>query len=221
MKLCLVVVGDGRFEYLQQTLASARDAITHPITTRIMIDDSGDTGYGQILEQFYPEFVHVHGGRRGLAGAVQAGFDAALASDPDYVFWLEEDWLFERPVEMKAMADLLDIHPDLCTMTLKRGIEYGNAHEVAAGGWMEADPASYHDRDGYVEHVHNFSLNPGLLPRKTLELGWPSGPIGTGNEDGMTGRCLDAGYRFAYWGQTSDPPAVIHIGQQRAAGWTL
>jgi hypothetical protein len=95
--------------------------------------------------------------------------------------------------------------------------------EHAAGGvaahahWVEhSDPYGL-----WVEQSDIFSLNPCLIPRWVRELGWPSGPIGVGNESGMTARCAKAGLRFAFWGEKNTSPHVTHIGASRSSGWAL
>lgn len=225
MTLALLVIGDGRVEYLTETLASAR-ANLPAFDHYFMVDDSADTAHARHLDARYPEFtITHHTTKQGLAGAVQTGWQMVLDSDADYVFHLEEDWTFTRPVDIPAMQRILGLEY-LAEITLKRGIEPGNAHEVIAGGFMEADPTPYtelHDSELgiWIEHQHLFSLNPSLIPRRTLELGWPSGPLGTGNESGFTDRCLDAGKSFAYIGAITDPPAVTHIGARRSPTWQL
>jgi hypothetical protein len=72
------------------------------------------------------------------------------------------------------------------------------------------------DTGPYCVHTRCFSLNPCLIPRAVLELGWPDG-----NEAEMTTLLVSKGYRFAVWGSRQDGPRVEHTGQNRAAGWRL
>lgn len=159
----------------------------------------------------------------GMAGNVQRGFDWALEMDADYVLWLEEDFRFERAAPLREMRDVIYNHPHLAQVVLKR--QAWSDDEVRAGGIIEANPGAYTQcydaRHSWVEHQCVFSLNPSLIPRAVLELGWPAGPLGVGNEAGMTKRCLDLGLSFAFYGRTDDPPSVCHVGQQRGTGWRL
>jgi hypothetical protein len=60
--------------------------------------------------------------------------------------------------------------------------------------------------------THIFSLNPCVIPRHIVELGWPAG-----NEREQTDRLLADGWVFGVWhGQL-----VEHIGEARAAAWQL
>jgi hypothetical protein len=67
-----------------------------------------------------------------------------------------------------------------------------------------------------VEHKRIFSLNPCVIPRRVLDLGWPDG-----NEAEMTTNLVASGYRFAFYGKRDDPPRVIHVGAERGIGWRL
>lgn len=195
----MIVVGvltDGRDDLLAQTLASARENLS---------------GFDHLY------VVHDDYNRKGLAGAVQTVWDHAVGVGADYLFHLEDDWTFTAPVDLTVLAAWLDDHPDYAQLVLQRQALTSDEHH--AGG--VAAHAHWVEHDGWVEQSDIFSLNPCLIPRTVLFLGWPSGPLGVGNESGMTSRCRDAGYRFAFRGQKVCPPAVTHIGSYRASGWSL
>lgn len=159
----------------------------------------------------------------GMAGNVQRGFDWAVERQADYVLWVEEDMRFERRVPLREMRDILASHPHLAQCVLKR--HPWSHEEVRAGGQMETDPSAYTQHSDahhtWVEHQTLFSLNPCLIPCEVVELGWPSGQLGVGNESGMTKKCLDLGLSFAYYGARHDDPYVRHVGHQRGEGWRL
>lgn len=159
--------------------------------------------------------------RLGMAGAVAASWQLAL-DDPnvDYLLHVEEDFRFsELPVW--DMRRILESNPDLAQVVLKR--QPWSAEEHAAGGQLEVAPGDFTDcTDGelhWVEHERLFSLNPCLIPRRTLELGAPVDAPG-GFEAAFTERCLAAGLRFAYFGRREDPPRCEHVGHRRGGdGW--
>lgn len=196
------------------------------------ISDRGDAYLPSCRESFYANFgefsevvVDDSDHRLGMAGAVQAAWAWALDAGVDYLLHVEEDFVFTGPVNLDDLVWILDHAPHLAQVVLKR--QPWSAEEKAAGGIIEQDPGAYTQCGGmrhslaWVEHSKIFSLNPCLIPRKVLELGWPSGPLGVGNEAGFTQRCIQAGYRFAFYGQMGDPPVVDHVGVERAAGWRL
>lgn len=221
MKLALVVIGDGRAPYLRQAVRAARDNITHPITARIMVNDEADESYCAMIDETYPDFIRVHTHRSGMAGAVQAGFTAALSHDPDYVVWVEEDMVLTRPLPLTDAIAALEANPSLAQMCFRR--EPWDPSE----GTCQLDAITQlstfvTEKADYTTHDYLFSLNPCLIPRRVLEIGWPSGPIGVGNEDGITRRLLDAGFVFGSWGHAKDGQSWCrHIGNERAAGWRL
>lgn len=160
--------------------------------------------------------------RLGMAGAVQAGFRWALEQDADFVAWIEEDFrLIDLP--LRAMEWVLDKCPHLSQVVLKR--QPWSAEEIAAGGQIETNPGAYTQCSAFGRNVHwcehstLFSVNPCLIPRRTLELEWsPEHPGGV--ERAITEACQAAGMRFAYFGKLDEPSRCEHVGHIRAsAGW--
>lgn len=156
--------------------------------------------------------------RHGLAGNARRAWEWALDTGSDYLLHLEEDFLFHEPVSLRSMQLVLDVNPHLAQVVLKR--QPWNDQEAAAGGIVEMNPDAYTERHWgaltWAEHDIIFSLNPCLIPRRVLELGWPDG-----NEAEFTQTCLANGYRFAFYGGKFDPPRVLHVGAQRSFGWRL
>ncbi len=220
MKLVVVVIGNGR-DFIHPTITSLAPNVSYPIQARLMIDDSPHTAWGVDLDARYPEWDIVHTGGIGMAGAVQAGFDLALSHDPDYTLWIEDDTELLRPLPIASAIAALEANEHLAQMCFPR---------------EPADPTEYPDQltaivnqsqlveehDDYTAYDFLFSMFPNLIPRRVMELGWPAGPIGVGNETGMTNRCLEAGYLFAAWGQPGGPAFCRHNGYAaRGAGWQL
>lgn len=189
------ILTDGRDDLLAQTVASAKEHLAGQIDHLFVVHD----GIGP---------------RKGLAGAVQTLWGHALATDADYLFHLEDDFTFNGPVDLAAMVGIIE-REGLAQLVLQRQALVGP--EFEAGG--VAGHAHWVQRDGWVEQSDLFSLNPCLIPRRVLYVGWPSGPLGVGNESGMTARL--AGERFGFLGEKHQDPHVTHIGVQRSAGWQL
>lgn len=191
----MIVVGvltDGRDGFLAATLASAREHLT---------------GFDHLY------VVHDDFNRKGLAGAVQTLWAHALGVGADYLFHLEDDWLFTAPVDIEGMRTTLDANAHLAQLVLQRNPLTSDEHRL---GGVAAWP-DWTQRDGYVEQTSIFSLNPCLIPRDVLSCGWDNG-----NEAGTTERLKAKGYRFGFWGEKQQPPAVIAAGAgQRTAAWSL
>lgn len=213
MSIALVVVTDGRWQYLQEMLRSARRYLSYPFVPfdhlRI-VDDSGSQS-----PPLWPDGFEVlrHPHRMGLAAAVQTAW-SGLPPEIDMVLHVEDDFVFAEPVDIDGMAMKLKEHGRLAQLVLKR--QPWSLEECEAGGIMEMHPDEYKQRDGFVEHTRIFSLNPCLIPREVVDRGWPAG-----NEAEMTARLVADGWSFGFWGQREDPPRCLHIGVQRSAAWKL
>lgn len=214
MSIALLVITDGRRECLTPTLRSAGRQLDGPVTSRVLIDDSGDLDYAEWLaDQAYGFDLCVHGGRSGFDGAIRTAW-ASLPDDVDHVFHLEDDFTFDRPVDLTAMAEVLDANPHLAQVALRR--QPVNDAERAAGGVVEMWPDEYEDRtDGahhWLEHGLFFTTNPSLYQRSLAARTWPEAPD---SERKFTDQLRAEGYRFAFWGRRDEGTWVTHIGDVR------
>lgn len=218
MSVALLVITDGRDEYLADCVASAEANLHGPVTERWMYDDTGDQAHRLALAARYPEFRHINNGpRQGFGGAIRAAWaQLAERSRADWVFHLEADFTFNRPVDLAAMVDVLANHWYLAQMALLR--QPWNAAEHAAGGIINQHPGDYSDvtdgRHHWLEHRRFFTTNPSLYRRSLCSRGWPAGR----GSEGRFGLALFAESllnRCGFWGRRTDPPWVEHIGHQR------
>lgn len=156
--------------------------------------------------------------RLGMAGAVNAAWDWAREQNLDYLFHVEEDFRLVAPFDISDALAVLANDLRLAQVVLKR--QPWSPEEHRAGGIIECHPEDYteHAVDGvsWVSHQRIFSLNPCLIPRHIIDMGWPAG-----NEAEMTTNLVSLGYRFAFLGAKLDPPRVEHVGIERGAGWRL
>lgn len=215
--ITLLVVTDGRAGLLERTLNTFEQGVTQaPISRRIVVNDCpGDPDHEAWIDTLgFDVHLRPQTGRRGFAGAIRAGWEA-IGDNTDYVFHLEDDFVFTRHVDLVALARVLDDHPELVQMALRR--QAWNDEEIAAGGIVETHPDQYQDcTDGFhwwLEHRMFFTTNPSLYPGWVRDRGWPEGP----HSEGRFGQTLflDAELRSAFWGRREDPPWVLHTGAVR------
>lgn len=208
------ILTDGRPELLEDTLTSAREHL-RGVDFWYVVNDSADTDFSTYVKKLAPDMHHVtHPQRLGLAGAVQSVWETALGTDCRFLFHLEGDFQILELVDLTELAGFLDARPHLAQVVLKRQpLTPVEGDNVILDHWIGLD--------GWVQQSDVFSLNPCLIPRRILEYGWPSGPLGVGNESGMTARLQEEGFSFAFWGDRDDPPRVHHLGTYRTAGWSL
>ena len=228
-RVLLLVMDDGRRDYLDATVRSLALSLYGPVVRRVIHDDSGDPAYGDRLREDYPSWrVFSTGGRSGFGGAIRSAWQLIERDYPEvtHVLHVEGDFTLNRAVDVGAMCALLDRHPHLVQVVLMR--QPWNATEKAAGSLWATRPAnSWDDRTdaqtAWVEHRHWFSTNPCVYRRSLLNVGWPEGAesegrFGLGLLERGTPEVSGDDVRFAFWGTRDDGPWVTHIGEVRAGG---
>lgn len=219
--ISLLVMTDGRDEYLDQAVASAqRWLMPQPAITQLwMHDDTGDGGYRVELARRYPQWTHINGGpRRGFGGAIQSAWSqVSRNSATRFVFHLEADFIFQRGFDLEAMARVLDTRRYLTQLALRR--QPWNDAERAAGGIVEQHPDAYVDASDdlgheWLEHRLFFTTNPCLYRHELMSRGWPDGAQSEGHF-GLRLFADDPDARSAFWGGRHSGLAVEHIGHTR------
>lgn len=216
-KISLVVITDGRQSCIEQTIDRFNQVINYNFFEKLIINDSGDRRYHNFLVNRFPEFNIVsHEQRRGLAGAVQSAW-SSVNPEVDYVFHLEDDFLFNKSIDINHMAFLLRTNPQLVQMALVRASV--NPPEEEVGGFVFQHLEDYSQKEDYFQHGRLFTLNPCLYPMSTVKMGWPD----HGGESEFTTKVhsIDKDYRFGFYGNIYDEPLVTHIGGRRSEGWFL
>ena len=217
---------DGRLDCLDRTLASIDEQVRGPISAKYLWDDTGSEDHWDYFGSYRGRgWIPLRGpiGREGFGGAIRRAWQwLADHTDTQYVAHIEDDFIFERRVDLRAMAEVLDSHPYLAQLALRR--QPWNDAEIEAGGVVETNPKAYTERgEGrihWLEHRLFWTTNPSLFRRPLLDVGWPEGEHSEGQ---FTHQLLGAGFddipgdklRFGYWGRRDSPPAVTHIGTTR------
>lgn len=228
MNIAVLIMTDGRDDVLDRTIQSARAHLGGPIVRWMIYDDTGDGEHREELRRRYPQVRLISAGRRaGFGGAIRRAWTfISLFSEADYVFHLEDDFVFNSPVDLRAMAGVLAACPHLAQMALRR--QPWNDAERAAGGVVEQHPGSYIEISGgddghaWLEHRRFFTTNPCLYRRELCAAGWPPGAESEGRfglsllEHGLPWGVAGPDVRFGFWGSRDSGEAVEHIGHQRA-----
>lgn len=241
--IALLVMTDGRRELFERTMKSAFANLTpwSEIGEVWVHDDSGDPAYQDWLALYtlqmfgsgFPQWHLVTQQRSGFAGAIRNAWSwLRKDSQADYVFHLEDDFLFNRPVPLPAMRAVLDACPNLVQLALRR--QAWNDVERVAGGVVESRADQYAEREMYVqvdrsnlphgvdyiqqhwlEHRLFFTTNPSLYRRSLIDEGWPDTPHSEGE---FTQRILRdrPAWRFGFYGARNSGEWVHHIGEVRA-----
>lgn len=224
--IALLVMTDGRDDYLKRTLAAFDEHVWGPLTTRIIHDDSGDPEHTQMLAETYDGYTVIGTPERaGFGGAIRSawGLVPYLATDETFIAHWEDDFVATRRIDLGAIAAVLDRHPRLVHMALRR--QPWNDEEKAAGGIVEIHPEGYRDvtdgEDQWLEHRMFWTTNPSVYRKTLLEVGWPEGVQSEGNfaPKLMAQGTAEVGgddMMFGFWGARDSGTWVEHIGQERA-----
>lgn len=204
--VALMCITDGRWDYLRQTVASAEAHLGWQFAHKVLVDDSGSAT--ELAPRFDGWRYQKNAERLGLAGAIQAGWDCL--PDCDYVFHLEDDFVFPQHVDLWKMLDPLREDPKLAQVALMR--QPWSPEEQHLGSVYRTAPGAYREVDGLVRHRRLFTFNPCLYPRSICD-------YGAGLEAEVTATLLTHGYEFAYLGKLDDPPRCWHIGHVRSSGY--
>jgi hypothetical protein len=217
--IALLIITDGRKECMDRTLDSLdKNSPSDCFSQAIIIDDSMNPDYAEWLVSRVSKGFRIvsHGQRRGFCGAIQSAWKR-IEKPVDFIFHLEDDFIFNQPIPIYEMAQVLIDNPHLAQMALRRQ-PWGA--EPKDGGFVKQfwdDYEQKQDEAGHAwfEHRKFFTTNPSIYPAEILQFGWPDPP----HCEGAFGfRIFPAGYRSAFWGLKTDEPWVEHIGIDRAGG---
>ena len=216
MSVALLVMTDGRKDCLRKTIQSASANLRGPITGRYINDDSGDPEYHEWLKAAFLEFTILGGGpRRGFGGAINHAWGMlGRISEADFVFHLEDDFTFNRPIYLDDLRWTLVRNGTLAQMALRR--QPWNDVERTAGGVVEVSPNEYTEiadpRGAWLQHKMFFTTNPSLYRMSLTQQAWP---VTDHSEGRFTSDLLKQGFTFGYWGARDSGEWVTHIGAER------
>jgi hypothetical protein len=139
---------------------------------------------------------------------------------PDYVFWLEDDFVFERMLPLVDLAYCLDMEPHVAQMMLLR--QPVSDEEVAAGGFLNIAPERFERRGSgavaWIQHSAFWSTNPSLFARDLpARYPWPTEAASCEGE--FTRRLLEERPEttFGIWG--TGEPWIRHAGDRVGVGY--
>lgn len=228
MDYALAVLTHGRNDTLPRALNSFVDKVK-PQPTRILIHVDGLLYHDQMPNIGLTVDIDASGDQRGFCKATRHLWRWASQADTEFVFWLEHDFVFLRPVDLRPLADQLRADPKLAQMQLMRNAV--SVEEVQAGGLYESRPGEYEKQevwqgdgptgelssDRWLLHRSYLTTNPSLM-RTAWMAGnqWPDD-----NEPHCEGRfgieVLHRGFHFGVWGHGE--PWVDHIGRRTGFGY--
>ncbi len=218
-RFCLLVFHDGRHDYLRRALASLSRHVVFPERPhRILIDDMPagreEAELRRIAAQYDFDRLVLHDANVGIEASVQQAW-ADLPEPTEYVFHLENDFVFLRRIDVADLVAVL-ADPAIVNVSLLRQPWYDD--EIAAGGLMRTHPERFAPARvrgiDVVLHREYFGHNPGLYRRA-----YARQMAGYG-EYSYRDLLLreDPARRFAILGRLGDRHRVLHIGERKTGG---
>lgn len=210
----VIVLTAGRRAYLDRTLASFAECVHGPVVHAGVFDDSGDERFGRWLSARCPGWdIITTPGHIGFTRAVRAAWEhERRRGGAPYIFHLEEDFVFDRRVDLLEMIAVLEQDPMLAQVALLRGPFFSS--EMDVGGIVQEDPDAYAARRAgelaWLEHRKTFTTNPCLYRRTLLNTRWPDVAH---SESAFSRQLVRRGHRFAFMG--NGETWVTHIGVER------
>jgi hypothetical protein len=217
----LVIITNGRRDCIEATVASLRERVKPDFAERLICDDSGDPAFAQWLRDTFPDFVVYAHPHLGHGPAVAYARRRAAQMGTPWVFFSEDDYEFNRPIDLEAIARQMIEHPSVAQMVIRRQAWFPS--ELASGGMIERfDPELFTERSQngttWIEHRQFYSLNPHLTRRSFIAAHpWPARP----NSEHHFGRQLFArpGITSGIWGSKGDAPWATHFGERVGSGY--
>lgn len=189
MDYTLAVLTHGSSDTLAESLASFDEMISPAPADRILHHDTESHGFCR---------------------ATSALWEKALQVGNEYVFWLEHDFVFMRPLDLRELATVLDATDRLSQIALMR--DAVNAIEKKAGGLFESrnGPERWERYEwGYAQGDYVMTTNPSLMKFAFMSANpWPDYESECEGKFGID--LHERGFVGGVWGDGS--PWVKHIG---------
>lgn len=224
----LVVVSHGESETLASTIASFHELVAPaPADIRLIYDGPWEEAIEATHVMRGDGIIHCGDRQEGFCATVRRGWSAAASSGPEYVFWLEHDFVFTQPVDLRELAQVLDMEPWLAQMSLLR--QPTSPEEVEAGGVIQRHGGSSFlayvapvEKEfervmrAWLKHSIYFTTNPSLMRRQFMvDNPWPDKATECEGYFGIDLR--ERGYEFGIWG--AGETWVRHIGARTGHGY--
>lgn len=224
MRYLFAMLSCGREEYVRRTLAAYAELLDPAPSAVYVYDDGGQTPLDAFNAWDVPVTVESLPYRVGRCAGHANLWRFAAASEFDYVWTVEDDILLLRPLNLRAVAELLELKPQVQQVALVR-CPWGS--EIYHGGYIPMRAGSdWYIRAGqvsdtgwwleWIESTRDWTSSPALL-RTSLprEVAWPEE---AGCEGTLGPRILERHPEAvsAYWGLGE--PWTAHIGLERVEG---
>lgn len=201
-KVTVVCTSCGRFDLLEQTLSSFFKFNTYPIDKYVIVDNFPGS-FEKILEicqnSLPKQHFQVISNKKNI-GQV-ASLDIGYSNvETEYIFGLEDDWMFYKSEFIEKSLDVLKHDERIMNVNIRQrnNNEKGSCHPVSFVKRTTPSGVGYYDcLKHYYGVYHGFSWNPGLRRLKDYEL-IQGGFSSLKNEEGMNEFYLKHGFKAVF-----------------------
>lgn len=221
MKFCVIIINDGRNDYLERSLKSFSYNVVFPEGSevyKVMIDDWPDGRNEKELKEIQAEykidFIILNEKNLGVNETVRKIWKL-IPDDVDYIYHQENDFEYTEKIFISDLIEIASL-PNIVQCALIRQPWFED--EVEAGSLMNTRPERFKDanvsgRDIILQRDH-FTFNPSLYKKK-----WTTGEVlelKNFGEYAIRDYYINknGGLWFAYYGKKLDANRVLHIGER-------
>jgi hypothetical protein len=222
-KITMVITSSNRLELLRKTIYSFLAFNTYPIEKYIIVDDSENTSFHEIIKKEFGAMFEIicNEHRIGQIASIDKAY--ARVKTP-WIFHSEDDWQYYRQGFIEDSLKLMKAYPKILQVWL-REINDTNGHPVISEVFKHENISYSYMADNFLGY-HGFSFNPGLKRLSDYELIKPYGSVPFIRTPEKMARFYapemeisqfywDLCYRAVILPQGS----VKHIGQFARVGW--
>lgn len=216
MKFCVIIINDGRNDYLEKSLKSFSENVIFPEDsdiTKILIDDWPIHRDEKTIKKIGKK----HGVNKFIFNETNLKVDntvhkiwSCVPEDIDYIFHQENDFIYLEKVYISELMKVLE-SPVIVQCALARQAWFKD--ELESGSLFNTRPERFRSGNiaglDIVMHKDHFTFNPSLYKRKWLVNIDPFGEYQLCNHYLSQNSAL----WFTYLGKRTDKNRIEHIGE--------
>jgi len=217
LKITILFFTTSRYEYLIPMLKSFHENVNFGDmeVTKILIDDYPLRRKVSVLERLVKEFnidkLVLNETNLGYSSSWKKGWDM-ISNDTDYIWHQEDDFTFNKKVNVFDMINTLETSPiELTQLVLKRQIWFSKGDFIDKIENGKVGEQINFGNNKIVIHRYYFNSNPCIYPRWILDEDYEHNP-----QEHLTVAHLNKKYPNKYsamYGGALDEPFIEHIGE--------
>jgi hypothetical protein len=218
MKICIIILTDGRNDYLAKTLESLESNVVFPEDAevyKIMVDDWPADRDLKTLKKLAKKYgidkLVLNEENTGIDKTVQKAW-SLVPDNTDYIWHQENDFEYLQKVDVSQMISVLN-NPTIVQVALVRQPWFED--EKDAGSLLKTRPVRFRQASvsniDVVIHRDHFTHNPSIYKAKWIEQ--LEGYTEYKFKDHLLAK--NGVLYFSYLGKLEDSHTILHIGERK------